>query len=70
MRAQLEEPRSQPSAPLSCSAELELLLRSGWRVVVLETFEEDRALRVLEQVARTQERALVPWSSAAGTFPS
>ena len=34
--------------------------------MVLETFEEDRALRVLEQVARTQERTLVPWSSAAG----
>jgi hypothetical protein len=55
----------RPATP-SCSAELELLLRSGWRVVVLETFEEDRALRVLEQVARSQERALVPWSSAAG----
>jgi hypothetical protein len=64
--ADAETPGSQRPAPPSCSAELELLLRSGWRVVCLETFEEDRALRVLEQVARTQERTLVPWSSAAG----
>jgi SpoVK/Ycf46/Vps4 family AAA+-type ATPase len=49
-----------------CAGELELLVRSGWRVVALETFEEDRALRVLEQAAGRLERELVPWSSAAG----
>ncbi|MEN8181632.1 MAG: AAA family ATPase [Myxococcota bacterium] len=52
--------------PVSCAAELDLLLRSGWRVVALETFEEERALRVLEQVAAEKGRSLVPWSSAAG----
>jgi ATP-dependent 26S proteasome regulatory subunit len=41
-------------------------VRSGWRLLALETFEEDRALRVLEQVAGRLERKLVPWSSAAG----
>ena len=27
--------------------ELRLLIRSGWRLIVLETFEEDRALQIL-----------------------
>ncbi len=48
------------------SAEIELLLRSGWRLICLETFEEDRALRLLERVARAGERAFVPWSVAMG----
>jgi len=32
------------------SDELRLLIRSGWRLIVLETFEEDRALALLEKV--------------------
>lgn len=66
MSGTAEDAREPRPAPSSCSAELELLLRSGWRVVALETFEEDRALRVLEQVAGAAGRSLVPWSSAAG----
>ena len=34
-----------------CVQELTLLLRAGWRVIALESFEEERALRVLERAA-------------------
>jgi ATP-dependent 26S proteasome regulatory subunit len=47
-------------------AEIGLLLRSGWRLVAFETFEEERALRVLERVAEAAQRTLVPWSIASG----
>jgi len=46
--------------------ELALLVKAGWRVVVLETFEEDRALRLLERVAETTKRPLQVWSSTGG----
>ncbi len=46
--------------------ELTLLVQSGWRLVALESFEEDRALRVLERVAASCERRLLVWSVAAG----
>jgi SpoVK/Ycf46/Vps4 family AAA+-type ATPase len=46
--------------------ELALLIRAGWRVIVLETFEEARALRLLEQVSRVCKRRLVVWSEASG----
>jgi AAA+ superfamily predicted ATPase len=59
-----EDRRSAP--PRSCASELDLLVRSGWRLVALETFEEDRALRVVEQVASSSGRRLVAWSSASG----
>ena len=36
----------------SVVTELSLLLRSGWRIVALETFEEDRALRILERASK------------------
>ncbi len=51
---------------LDCGEELALLLRSGWRVIALESFEEERALRVLERVAASCERALLVWSTAGG----
>jgi len=47
-------------------SELALLLRSGWRLIALETFEEDRGLRVLERAAKTAERKFVTWSVASG----
>ncbi len=50
----------------SAASELTLLLRSGWRIVALETFEEDRGLRVLERAAKGAERKLVTWSVATG----
>jgi SpoVK/Ycf46/Vps4 family AAA+-type ATPase len=48
------------------ASELTLLLRSGWRIMALESFEEDRALRVLERAARAAERKLVTWSVSSG----
>jgi len=50
----------------SCSDELRELLRSGWRMVAFETFEEERALQVLERVAKNGNWKLVPWSVARG----
>ena len=48
------------------SQELTLLIQSGWRLIALESFEEDRALRVLERVASACERRLCVWSVASG----
>jgi SpoVK/Ycf46/Vps4 family AAA+-type ATPase len=50
----------------SCAKELALLVRSGWRLIALETFEEMRALRLLEQVAKSCERELLSFSIASG----
>jgi hypothetical protein len=49
--------------------ELGLLVRAGWRVVAFETFEEERALRVLGKVAAATKRALRTWSCSAGFEP-
>jgi len=46
--------------------ELLWLLRAGYRVLVLESFEEERALRVLERAAQQAERGLQIWSLAGG----
>ncbi len=46
--------------------EIALLVQSGWRAIALETFEETRALRVLEQIARASERGFFSWTAAAG----
>ncbi len=46
--------------------ELIWLLRAGYRVLVLESFEEERALRVLERAAQQAERSLQIWSLASG----
>ncbi len=46
--------------------ELALLIQAGWRVIALETFEEARATRLLEQIAKSQEKRFVSWSLAGG----
>ena len=46
--------------------ELGWLLRAGYRVVAFESFEEERALRVLERAAAEAQRTLSVWSLAAG----
>jgi hypothetical protein len=46
--------------------ELRLLVRAGWRLAVFETFEEERALNLLERVASGCERKLLTWTVAAG----
>jgi SpoVK/Ycf46/Vps4 family AAA+-type ATPase len=46
--------------------ELVWLLRAGYRVLVFESFEEERALRVLERAAQQSERSLQVWSLSNG----
>jgi len=46
--------------------ELRTLLKAGWRLVAFETFEEERALHLVERVAQATERRAVPWTVAAG----
>ena len=44
----------------ACADELRALVRSGWRLVALESFEEDRALTTVDEVevrARVREAA-------------
>lgn len=53
-----------------CRDELALLIKTGWRLIALETFEEQRALEVLADVARSCERSLVSWSVASGLADS
>ena len=50
----------------STGDELRALVRAGWRLLALETFEEDRALGLLERVAQALERRCVAWSCASG----
>ena len=50
----------------STREELALLIRSGWRAIAFESFEEDRALGLIERVAQGLERACVTWSLATG----
>ena len=49
-----------------CAKEIGLLVKAGWRLVVLEAFEEDRALATLRLAAQACKRELVPWSVASG----
>jgi len=46
--------------------ELSLLVRGGWRLIVMESFEEDRALGLIERVAESLERKCEEWSLARG----
>ena len=48
------------------SDEIGVLLRAGWRLIALESFEEERALGLLEGVAEASGRACVRWSLASG----
>ena len=49
-----------------CAREIELLVKASWRLLVLESFEEDRALRAVQAAAQVSERAVVTWSLAGG----
>ena len=51
---------------MSPAEELRALIRSGWRLIILETFEEDRAQTLVERVAKSCERSCVRWSVASG----
>ena len=50
----------------NCGEELQLLIRSGWNLIALETCEEDRALTLLQRVAKATERRCIPWTLASG----
>ncbi len=42
------------------------MIQSGWRVIALETYEEDRALKLVQRVAESTKREVMRWTSAAG----
>lgn len=46
--------------------EMSLHLRAGYRLIAMETFEEDRALRMLERAAKRVDRTLHTWSLSGG----
>jgi len=46
--------------------ELTHLIRGGWRLVTLESFEEDRSLALIARVAESLERKCEPWSLSGG----
>ena len=50
----------------SFAEEMRVLLRSGWRVIAVETFEEERALSLLEKAAESCERTCLRWSVSSG----
>jgi AAA+ superfamily predicted ATPase len=50
----------------AAAKEVSLLIHSGWRLIALETFEEDRALRLLDRVATQCSRRMQRWSVSAG----
>ncbi len=52
--------------PERTAKEIAVLVEAGWRVIALESAEEDRALRVLERAAASCGRSVVPWSVATG----
>ncbi|MBW2269713.1 MAG: AAA family ATPase [Deltaproteobacteria bacterium] len=52
-----------------CTEELRALLSSGWRLVAFETFEEDRALQVLQRLVQAGDQELSVWSAARGCDP-
>ena len=51
---------------MSAAEELTHVIRSGWRLVALESFEEDRALKLLERVAAGSDRTCLPWTLGSG----
>jgi AAA+ superfamily predicted ATPase len=50
--------------------ELKVLVRAGWRVIALETFEEERALQLLERAVEGTAQQLQPWTVARGLADS
>ena len=50
----------------ACEEELQLLIRSGWNLIALESSEEDRALGLLRRVAQATDRRCITWTLASG----
>lgn len=49
-----------------CARQIELLVRSGWRLLALESVEEERSVRTVQAAAQASERAVLTWSLAGG----
>jgi len=52
-----------------CADELRALLGAGWRLLALETSEEDRALQTLQRLVQAGDQELIVWSAARGAEP-
>jgi len=50
----------------ACAEELQLLIRSGWVLIALESSEEERALALLRRIAQATERRCITWTLASG----
>ncbi len=46
--------------------EIQLLVRSGWNLIAIQTCEEDRALALLERVGQSVDRKCVRWTLTSG----
>jgi AAA+ superfamily predicted ATPase len=49
-----------------CAKEIGLLVKAGWRLILVESFEEERALATLRLAAQACRREMIPWSVASG----
>ena len=49
-----------------CAHELAVLIESGYALIALLTFEEDRGLEALQQAAASRQAALAVWSATQG----
>lgn len=50
----------------SNAEELALLLKSGWKAIAIETFEENRVVKLAEVIAKASELEVIVWTSAGG----
>ena len=46
--------------------DLDLLIRSRYPIIYLKTWEEDRAERILDRIAKSQRKNLVEWTATSG----
>ncbi|HKJ24653.1 MAG TPA: AAA family ATPase [Myxococcota bacterium] len=49
-----------------CAREIELLVKASWRLIAMESFEEDRAVRAVHAAASVSNREVAIWSLAGG----
>jgi len=49
-----------------CARQIELLVKASWRILALESFEEDRAIRAVQAAASVSNREVRSWSLSGG----
>ncbi len=59
---------TNPSQEIDFIQELELLIKSRYPIIYLETWEEERAENILEIIARNLKIFLFIWKSTKGLF--